>query len=149
MRAVVQRVTRARVAVDDREVGSIGAGLLVYLGIGAGDTEKDIAYLANKIAGLRIFRDDNDAMNRSVVDTGGRALVISQFTLYGDVRRGRRPSFVAAMEPEPAETVYERFVAQLEELGVPCARGEFGAMMDVQSVNDGPVTILLDSGKLF
>ena len=149
MRAVVQRVTRARVAVDDREVGSIGAGLLVYLGIGAGDTEKDIVYLANKIAGLRIFRDDNDAMNRSVVDTGGRALVISQFTLYGDVRRGRRPSFVAAMEPEPAETVYERFVAQLEELGVPCARGEFGAMMDVQSVNDGPVTILLDSGKLF
>ncbi|MCP4196643.1 MAG: D-tyrosyl-tRNA(Tyr) deacylase [Proteobacteria bacterium] len=149
MRAVVERVINARVTVDDRDVGHIGKGLLVYLGIGKDDTDKDLEYLAAKTAGLRIFRDRAGAMNRSVVEVGGEALVISQFTLYGDVRRGRRPSFVTAMEPASAEAMYERYVKCLEELGVPCARGVFGAMMEVHAVNDGPVTILLDSGKLF
>jgi D-tyrosyl-tRNA(Tyr) deacylase len=149
MRAVVERVINARVTVDGQDVGHIGKGLLVYLGIGEDDTDKDLAYLAAKTAGLRIFRDEAGAMNRSVVEVGGEALVISQFTLYGDVRRGRRPSFVTAMDPVPAEAVYERYVTRLEELGVPCARGVFGAMMEVHAVNDGPVTILLDSSKLF
>ncbi|MCK9462429.1 MAG: D-aminoacyl-tRNA deacylase [Proteobacteria bacterium] len=149
MRAVVQRVRGARVLVDGVEVGGIGDGLLVYLGIGCGDTDADLGTLAEKIAGLRVFRDGAGAMNLSVVDVGGRALVVSQFTLYGDVRRGKRPSFVAAMEPKSAEEMYVRFVSRLEALGVPCARGAFGAMMDVHSVNDGPVTILIDSKKLF
>ena len=149
MRAVVQRVREAAVTVDGREVGRVGPGLLVYLGVGADDTERDLDYLAGKVAGLRIFPDDGGAMNRSVIDAAGGALVVSQFTLYGDVRRGKRPSFTAAMEPAAAEAVYERFARRLERLGVPTARGEFGAMMDVSSVNDGPVTILLDSGKTF
>ena len=149
MRAVVQRVREAAVAVEEREIGRIGVGLLVYLGIGDDDTAKDLEYLAGKVAGLRIFRDADGAMNRSVLDAGGAALVISQFTLHGDVRRGKRPSFVKAMEPVAAERLYDRFVARLEELGVPCDKGVFGAMMDVSSVNDGPVTILLDSKKLF
>jgi D-tyrosyl-tRNA(Tyr) deacylase len=149
MRAVVQRVREARVLVDRVEVGAIGEGLLVYLGIGKSDADADLAYLAEKVAGLRVFRDAAAAMNRSVVDVGGRALVVSQFTLYGDVRRGKRPSFIDAMEPAGAEAMYERFVHRLEALGVPCARGAFGAMMDVHSVNDGPVTILLDSKKQF
>jgi D-aminoacyl-tRNA deacylase len=149
MRAVVQRVREARVLVDGAPVGGIGEGLLVYLGVGGGDTGADLEYLADKVAGLRVFRDDAAAMNRAVVDVGGRALVVSQFTLYGDVRRGKRPSFTDAMEPKAAEAMYERFVRRLEELGVPCAHGVFGAMMDVHSVNDGPVTILLDSRKQF
>ena len=149
MRAVVQRVRGARVLVDGAQVGGIGEGLLVYLGIGNDDTDADLDYLADKVAGLRVFRDDAAAMNRSIVDVGGRALVVSQFTLYGDVRRGKRPSFTDAMEPAAAVAMYERFVARLERLGVPCARGVFGAMMDVHSVNDGPVTILLDSKKQF
>ena len=149
MRAVVQRVRGARVLVDGAEVGGIGEGLLVYLGIGSGDTDADLGYLAEKVAGLRVFRDDAAAMNLSVVDVGGRALVVSQFTLYGDARRGKRPSFTAAMEPAAAEAMYGRFIDRLEALGVPCARGVFGAMMDVYSVNDGPVTILIDSKKLF
>ena len=149
MRAVVQRVREARVLVDGAEVGGIGEGLLVYLGVGSGDTDADLGYLAEKIAGLRVFRDDAAAMNLSVVDVGGRALVVSQFTLYGDARRGKRPSFTAAMEPAAAEEMYGRFASRLEALGVPCARGAFGAMMDVHSVNDGPVTILIDSRKLF
>jgi D-aminoacyl-tRNA deacylase len=149
MRAVVQRVREARVLVDGDEVGRIGEGLLVYLGIGRGDADADLDYLADKIAGLRVFRDDAAAMNRSVADVVGGALVVSQFTLYGDVRRGKRPSFTDAMEPGAAEAMYARFVERLERLGVPCARGVFGAMMDVHSVNDGPVTILLDSKKLF
>jgi D-tyrosyl-tRNA(Tyr) deacylase len=149
MRAVVQRVREARVLVDRAGIGAIGEGLLVYLGIGNGDADADLDYLAEKIAGLRVFRDAAGAMNLSVVDVGGRALVVSQFTLYGDVRRGKRPSFTDAMEPKAAEAMYERFIHGLEALGVPCARGVFGAMMDVQSVNDGPVTILLDSKKLF
>jgi D-tyrosyl-tRNA(Tyr) deacylase len=149
MRAVVQRVRAARVLAGGAELGAVGEGLLVYLGVGAGDTDADLEYLAEKIAGLRVFRDAAGAMNLSVVDAGGRALVVSQFTLYGDARRGKRPSFTGAMEPAAAEAVYERFAARLEALGVPCARGAFGAMMDVHSVNDGPVTILLDSKKLF
>jgi len=149
MRAVVQRVREARVLVDGALHGEIGEGLLVYLGVGSGDTDADLGTLADKIAGLRVFRDDAAAMNRSVVDVGGRALVVSQFTLYGDARRGKRPSFIAAMEPAAAEALYERFIDRLEALGVPCARGAFGAMMDVHSVNDGPVTILLDSKKQF
>ncbi len=149
MRAVVQRVDEARVSVDEEDIGNIGAGLLVYLGVGEDDSEKDIDYLATKVAGLRIFADEAGAMNRSVTDIGGAALVISQFTLFGDVRRGRRPSFVKAMEPDRAARLYEDFVGRLEVLGVPCARGRFGAMMKVHSVNDGPVPILLDSTELF
>lgn len=149
MRAVVQRVREAAVAVDAREVARIGPGLLVYLGVGDDDTPRDLEYLAAKVAGLRIFGDDAGAMNRSVLDVGGAALVISQFTLHGDVRRGKRPSFVRAMEPVAAERMYEQFVARVEELGVPCGKGVFGAMMDVSSTNDGPVTILLDSKKVF
>jgi D-tyrosyl-tRNA(Tyr) deacylase len=149
MRAVVQRVSQARVEVDGEEVGRVGHGLLVYLGVGQDDSDKDLEYLANKVAGLRIFPDEKHSMNRSVIDSGGAALVISQFTLHGDVRRGKRPSFDKAMEPGAAEQMYERFVARLESLGVPCATGVFGAMMDVHSNNDGPVTILIDSHKTF
>ncbi len=149
MRAVVQRVDEACVSVNGEDVGSIGTGLLVYLGVGEGDSEKDIDYLATKVAGLRIFADEAGAMNRSVTDIGGSALVISQFTLFGDVRRGRRPSFVKAMEPDRAARLYEQFVGRLEMFGVPCSKGRFGAMMRIHSVNDGPVTILLDSTKLF
>ena len=149
MRAVVQRVKEASVSVDAEIVGSVKNGLLVYLGVCKSDTRADLEYLAAKIAGLRIFADDAGNMNRSVIDLDGSALVISQFTLYGDVRRGRRPSFTDAMEPVTANELYEQFVSMLQDLGVPCARGIFGAMMDVRSVNDGPVTILLDSSKLF
>jgi D-tyrosyl-tRNA(Tyr) deacylase len=149
MRAVVQRVKEASVSVDAEIVGSVKNGLLVYLGVCKSDTRTDLEYLAVKIAGLRIFADDAGNMNRSVIDVDGAALVISQFTLHGDVRRGRRPSFTDAMEPVAANELYEQFVSMLQDLGVPCARGIFGAMMDVRSVNDGPVTILLDSSKLF
>ena len=149
MRAVVQRVKEASVSVDAEIVGSVENGLLVYLGVGKNDTRKDMEYLAAKIAGLRIFGDDAGNMNRSVIDVDGSALVISQFTLHGDVRRGRRPSFTDAMEPVAANELYEQFVSMLQELDVPCEKGVFGAMMDVRSVNDGPVTILLDSEKLF
>ena len=149
MRAVVQRVREARVAVAGETVGAVERGLLVYLGVGRDDGERDLEYLAAKVAGLRIFPDGERSMNRSVLDAGGAALVISQFTLHGDVRRGKRPSFDGAMAPDEAERLYDRFVARLETLGVPCATGRFGAMMDVISVNDGPVTILLDSSKLF
>lgn len=149
MRAVVQRVGEASVEVDGRQVGRVDEGLLVYLGVGDGDTDRDLEYLANKVAGLRIFPDGQHSMNRSVLDAGGAALVISQFTLHGDVRRGKRPSFDGAMEPATAEQLYDRFVARLEALGVPCAKGVFGAMMRVSSVNDGPVTILIDSRKTF
>ncbi len=149
MRAVVQRVTSAEVSVDGAVVGRIREGLLVYLGVGRDDTDKDLEYMVGKVAGLRIFRDDTGAMNRSVVDVSGSALVISQFTLHGDVRRGKRPSFISAMEPGEALKVYDEFVNRLSQFGVACEKGVFGAMMDVQSVNDGPVTILLDSTKLF
>jgi D-tyrosyl-tRNA(Tyr) deacylase len=149
MRAVVQRVAEAAVAVGGETVGRVGQGLLVYLGVGQDDTDRDLDYLADKVAGLRIFPDEQHSMNVSVREVGGAALVISQFTLLGDVRRGKRPSFDKALEPARAEEMYERFVARLAELGVPCDKGVFGAMMDVQSVNDGPVTILIDSKKLF
>jgi len=149
VRAVVQRVSRATVLVDGAEVGRIGPGLLIYLGVGKGDGPVDVEYLAAKIAGLRVFPDERHSMNRSVLDAGGAALVISQFTLHGDARRGRRPSFDGAMEPAAAEALYEEFVARLVELGVEVARGVFGAMMLVESINDGPVTILLDSARLF
>ncbi|MDD5308717.1 MAG: D-aminoacyl-tRNA deacylase [Deltaproteobacteria bacterium] len=149
MRAVAQRVKEASVRVDGREIARIGPGLLVYLGVGAKDTDDDLVYLAEKIAHLRVFADERGAMNRSVIEALGAALVVSQFTLYGDARRGRRPSFVEAMEPARAEAMYLAFAARLEALGVPTARGEFRAMMDVISVNDGPVTILFDSHKVF
>ena len=149
MRAVVQRVKEASVSIDAEIVGSVENGLLVYLGVCKSDTHKDLEYLTGKIAGLRIFADDAGNMNRSAIDVDGAALVISQFTLYGDVRRGKRPSFTDAMEPVAANELYEEFVSMLQELGVPCAKGVFGAMMDVRSINDGPVTILLDSTKLF
>jgi D-tyrosyl-tRNA(Tyr) deacylase len=149
MRAVVQRVKEARVTVAGEAVGAIGPGLLVYLGVGDQDTDADLAYLADKVLALRIFEDDMGRMNRSVTDVGGAVLVVSQFTLYGDCRKGRRPSFVRAARPEVAEAVYERFAARLRESGVAVATGRFAAMMDVASVNDGPVTILVDSGKEF
>jgi D-tyrosyl-tRNA(Tyr) deacylase len=149
MRAVVQRVSRARVTVNDRVSGEIGLGLLVLLGVGQEDTEADATYLAEKIAGLRIFEDADGKMNRSVTDAGGSVLAVSQFTLYGDVRRGKRPSFDAAAPPEPARRLYELFVARIQELGLRCETGRFQEMMRVELVNEGPVTILMDSKKEF
>ncbi len=150
MRAVVQRVTRAAVRVDDRVVGEIGPGLCVLVGAGAGDGPAEVAYLVDKVANLRIFADDQGKMNRSVLDIGGGVLAVSQFTLYGDARKGRRPSFVHALEPVAAEALYEQFVAGLRTAGVAeVATGVFRATMQVSLVNDGPVTILLDSAKTF
>lgn len=150
VRAVVQRVTRAGVEVEGRRVGGIGPGLLVLLGAGAGDGAADVAYLVDKIANLRIFADEAGKMNRSVLETGGGVLAVSQFTLYGDARKGRRPAFTGALEPTAAEALYEEFVAGLRAAGVvEVATGVFGAMMEVELVNSGPVTILLDSGKAF
>jgi D-tyrosyl-tRNA(Tyr) deacylase len=149
MRAVVQRVSRAKVTVNDWTSGEIGLGLLVLLGVGHEDTEVDATYLAEKIAGLRIFEDDDGKMNRSVQDVGGGVLVVSQFTLYGDVRRGKRPSFDAAAPPEHARRLYEFFVERIRATGLRCETGRFQEMMQVELVNDGPVTILLDSGKVF
>lgn len=149
MRAVVQRVSRSKVTVKDWTVGEIGLGLLVLLGVGQGDTEVDAAYLADKIAGLRIFEDEDGKMNRSVVDVGGSVLAVSQFTLYGDVRRGKRPSFDDAALPEPARQLYEFFVERLRAAGLRCETGRFREMMQVELVNEGPVTILLDSHKTF
>ncbi len=149
MRAVVQRVTRARVTVAGATTGEIGPGLLVLLGVAQGDSEAAADYLADKVAGLRIFEDDAGKMNRSVAEAGGAALVVSQFTLYGDVRRGKRPSFDAAAPPEEARRLYEHFVGRLRASGLRCETGRFQEMMDVELVNNGPVTILLDSEKLF
>jgi D-tyrosyl-tRNA(Tyr) deacylase len=149
MRAVVQRVLRAEVRVDGREVGSIGRGLLVFLGIGREDGTRDAAYLAEKIVHLRIFADEQGKMNRSLLELGGGLLVVSQFTLWGDCRKGRRPSFVAAAAPERAEELYHAFMEHARELGVSVASGRFQEMMHVSLVNDGPVTLLLDSGKAF
>lgn len=149
MRAVIQRVSSASVTVEGAVVGSIGAGLLVLLGVGQGDTEADADYLAEKIANLRIFEDAEGKMNLSLLDAGGAALVVSQFTLYGDVRRGRRPSFTSAAPPDEADRLYQYCCARLAALGIPIARGVFQAMMSVALVNEGPVTILLDSGKAF
>lgn len=149
MRAVVQRVSEAWVRVGGREVGRIGAGLLVLLGVGQGDGDGDADQLAEKVVNLRIFADDAGHMNRSLLDVGGELLVVSQFTLYGDARRGRRPSFVQAAPPVEAERLYRRFIAQAEAAGPRVASGVFQAMMDVGLVNAGPVTILLDSGRAF
>ncbi len=149
MRAVVQRVTRARVSVDGEIVGEIGKGLVVLVGIARDDTKVEAAYLVDKIANLRIVDDENGKMNLSVKDAGGALLIISQFTLYGDVRRGLRPSWIDAAPPEIAEPLYEFFVRQAESAVGNVATGKFQAMMHVELVNDGPVTILLDSKKLF
>lgn len=149
MRAVVQRVSRAKVTVNGEVTGEIESGLLVLLGIAQQDTEADADYLADKIAGLRIFEDEGGKMNLSVADTGGSVLAVSQFTLYGDVRRGKRPSFDEAARPERARELYEYFVARIRSAGLRCETGRFQEMMKVELVNEGPVTILLDSQKLF
>jgi D-tyrosyl-tRNA(Tyr) deacylase len=149
MRAVVQRVTRAKVTVDAKIVGEIGSGLVVLLGVARDDTKLDAAYLVEKITALRIFDDDDGKMNLSVKEVNGGVLVVSQFTLYGDVRRGLRPSWIEAASPEVAEPLYEFFVRQMRTAISEVATGSFRAMMQVELVNDGPVTILLDSKKLF
>ena len=149
MRAVVQRVSRCRVTVDGRVTGEIGPGLLVLLGVSKSDNEQVADYLVEKIAGLRIFEDAEGKMNLSVQEAGGALLLVSQFTLYGDVRRGRRPSFDTAARPEDARRLYEYFVAKARAGGLRCETGQFQAMMEVELVNSGPVTILLDSEKQF
>ena len=149
MRAVVQRVTHARVTVDNKVVGDIGHGLLVLLGVAKEDAETDANYLADKITGLRVFEDASGKMNLSLGEAEGSMLVVSQFTLYGDVRRGKRPSFDQAAPPEKARQLYEYFVEKVRAAGLRCETGAFQAMMQVELVNDGPVTILLDSSKAF
>jgi len=149
MRAVVQRVSRARVTVEGAIAGEIGVGLLVLLGVGAGDTRADADYLAAKIIGLRIFEDSDGKMNLSVGEIGGAVLAVSQFTLYGDARRGKRPSFDAAAPPAQARELYEYFVERVRAAGLRCETGRFQETMLVELVNDGPVTILLDSAKVF
>jgi D-tyrosyl-tRNA(Tyr) deacylase len=149
MRAVVQRVSEASVTVEGKRVGAIEKGLLVYLGVAGGDTERDADYLADKVAGLRIFTDSEDKMNLSVQDIGGGILVVSQFTLLADARKGRRPSYSDAAEPEKANPLYLYFVDQLRKRGLTVETGVFQASMRVQYINEGPVTILLDSTKLF
>jgi D-tyrosyl-tRNA(Tyr) deacylase len=149
MRAVVQRVSRAEVTVNGWIAGEIGMGLLVLLGVGQEDTETDVSYMAEKIAGLRIFEDADGKMNRSVAEVNGSVLAVSQFTLYGDVRRGKRPSFDAAAPPESARRLYELFVERIRATGLRCETGRFQQMMQVELVNEGPVTILLDSRKTF
>lgn len=145
MRAVVQRVKEARVEVGERVVGKIGKGLLVFLGVAEEDSEKEGEYLANKIVHLRIFPDERDLMNLSLMDTGGEVLVVSQFTLWGDCRKGRRPSFTGAARPEKARALYGDFISRVRAKGVNVATGEFQEMMNVHLVNDGPVTLILES----
>jgi len=149
MRAVVQRVKKARVDVAGQTVGEIEQGLLVFLGVGEEDSEKEAEYLADKIANLRIFSDTDDLMNLSLLDTRGSALVVSQFTLWGDCRKGRRPSFAKAARPERAKELYDNFIKLLQTKGIKVASGRFQEMMDVHLLNDGPVTLLLDSMKTF
>jgi D-tyrosyl-tRNA(Tyr) deacylase len=149
MRAVVQRVSHARVKVNGETTGEIGLGLLVLLGVGAEDTRADADYLAEKTIGLRIFEDAGGKMNLSVAEVGGAALVVSQFTLYGDARRGKRPSFDAAAPPEQARELYEYFVEKVRAASLRCETGRFQETMQVELINDGPVTILLDSAKAF
>lgn len=149
MRAVVQRVRHSSVAVDGNVVGEIGPGLMVLLGVDVDDEIKDADYIADKIVGLRIFNDEEGKFNLSLMEVGGEVLLVSQFTLYGDARKGRRPSFIKAARPEKAVPLYERVGTLLRENGVSVANGVFGAHMDVTLLNDGPVTLLLDSGKAF
>jgi D-tyrosyl-tRNA(Tyr) deacylase len=149
MRAVVQRVSEASVTVDGERIGEIGAGLLVLVGVAEGDTETDAAYVAEKVVNLRIFEDDAGKMNRSLLDVGGELLAVSQFTLLGDARKGRRPSFIDAAPPDVGNRLYEAFCVAVRETGVRVATGKFQAMMDVALVNQGPVTILIDSKKTF
>ena len=149
MRAVIQRVKSASVTIEGSTVSEIHRGLLIFLGVAQEDTPADVDYMANKIANLRIFEDDEGRMNLSILDVGGEALVVSQFTLYGDCRKGRRPSFINAARPEKADPLYQAFMDNISRLGVPVKAGIFQAMMDVELINDGPVTILLDSNKLF
>ena len=145
MRAVVQRVRSARVLVGDEVVGAVGQGLLVLLGVAPTDTPAQVQWLADKVVGLRIFADADGKMNRGVAEIGGGVLVVSQFTLYGDCRKGRRPSFIGAAAPEIAEPLYEAFLNGVRALGVPVAAGRFGAMMQVELVNDGPVTLIIEA----
>jgi D-tyrosyl-tRNA(Tyr) deacylase len=145
MRAVVQRVSRAAVVIDGESVGTIERGLLVLLGVAATDTPAEVQWMADKIAGLRIFNDEAGKMNLSLADVGGAVLVVSQFTLFGDCRKGRRPSFLGAAPPEIAVPLYEAFVNALRALGLPVATGRFGAMMQVELINEGPVTLILDT----
>jgi D-aminoacyl-tRNA deacylase len=149
MRAVVQRVSRARVTVNAEVTGEISTGLLILLAVANADTDKDLDYMVDKIVGLRVFEDADGKMNRSVAEAGGAILAVSQFTLYGDVRRGKRPSFDDAARPEQARAMYDQFVTRVRAAGLRCETGRFQEMMDVELVNDGPVTILLDSSKLF
>ena len=145
----MQRVNRAAVSVRGDIVGQIGRGLLILLGVGHADSDTDAGYLAEKVAGLRIFEDENGKMNRSVAEAGGAVLAVSQFTLYGDARKGKRPSFDDAAPPEQARSLYEKFIDRVRALGIPCQSGRFQEHMQVELVNDGPVTILLDSEKSF
>src|SRR2546423_7997977 len=149
MRAVVQRVTKAAVTVENSVVGAIGLGLLVLLGVSRSDTTTSADYMIDKLLGLRVFEDPEGKMNLSVRDVGGAVLVVSQFTLFGDVRRGKRPSFDDAARPEQARALYEYVVGKIRDQGVGCSTGEFQAMMQFSLVNDGPVTVLIDSDKLF
>ena len=149
MRAVIQRVKSASVTVEGKVVSEIRKGLLVFLGVAQEDTPADVDYMASKIANLRIFEDDEGRMNLSILDIGGEALVVSQFTLYGDCRKGRRPSFIHAARPEKADPLYQAFMDEISRLGVSVKAGIFQAMMDVDLINDGPVTLMIDSNKLF
>ena len=149
MRIVLQRVVEARVEVDGQVTGAIDRGFLLLLAVGAGDSEKDADYLVNKTLGLRVFNDERGKMNLSIQDVAGGVLIVSQFTLYGDVRKGRRPSFDRAAPPETARVLYEYFVRQLAASGVPVATGVFQAEMKVHLINDGPVTFIYDAAKLF
>ena len=149
MRACVQRVSKACVKVDDKIVGEIGIGLLVFLVVEKGDVQRDADYMAEKISGLRIFSDDDGKMNLSLAEISGRMLVVSQFTLLGDCRKGRRPSFIGAAQPETGNELYEYFVTKVNQIGIETETGIFQEDMDVSLVNDGPVTLLIDSKKLF
>ena len=148
MRAVLTRVKSASVTIDGNVVGKIGQGFLILLGVGPEDTEETVRYLAEKALGLRVFEDENGKMNLGLADVGGQVLVVSQFTLYGNCRKGRRPSFVEAAPPDLGNRLYEQFLKECEALGYPPQHGEFGADMQVESVNDGPVTLILDTAQL-
>lgn len=149
MRAVVQRVSESKVVVEEKTVGEIGKGILILLGVEQDDTEKDVLYMAEKIANLRIFQDEDGKMNLSTIDVKGSALIISQFTLMGDCRKGRRPSYSTSAKPELAIPLYEMFIKEMQKQGVPTQEGVFQAMMDVHIVNQGPVTLLIDSSRNF